>query len=214
MTRYRMIIGPGAIGALVFAPIAAAQDASGPSRAGDLELSCPALAVEMGKAAQLLAAAKPAASTEAPGTAETSGALGTLASKVGGTDKLEQLGRAYQQQQNAQELANLQVLAARGGVGRGTATAAIGGIAALRQMAVNGGNVQDAASAAAGDAVGNALASRIPGGKMVGSLMGGMFKKKSKVVPVAVTAAVAPVDNGAQARLTFLSGIVAAKGCK
>ncbi len=214
MSRYRMIIGPGAIGALVLAPIAAAQDVSSTSRAGDLELSCPALAVEMGKAAQLLATATPAAPTEATATAAPSGALGSLASAVGGTDKLEQIGRAYQQQQNAQELANLQVLAARGGVGRGTATAAIGGIAALQQVAANGGNVQDAARAAAGDAVSNALTSRIPGGKMFGGLMGGMFKKKPKLVPITATAAQVPVNNGAQARLTFLSGIVAAKGCK
>ncbi|MES2339118.1 MAG: hypothetical protein V4537_13565 [Pseudomonadota bacterium] len=214
MTNIRILTGLGMIGALVAAPVTAQQPvAPGPARTGDMELTCPGLAMEMGKAAQMVAQAPAPAATPAPSTPPA--ALAGLASAVG-TSQLEQVGRAYQQAQNAQQLANLQVLAARGGVNRGTATAAIGGLAALQQVAANGGNVQDAARSVATDAVTNQLAARIPGGKLIGGMLGGMFKKKPK--PVAAAAAAAPVpapeNTGARERLAFLGAIMQAKGCK
>lgn len=221
MTSYRIITGIGVFGALVITPVAEAQQVatplpapavSGPAQPGDLDLSCSALAVEMGKAAQLMAQATAVVAPAGAATPVPSGALANLASAVGGTDKLEQIGRAYQQQQNAQQLANLQMLAARGGVNRGAATAAIGGLAALQQVAANGGNAGDAARSVASDTVSNELAKRIPGGKMLGGLMGGMFKKKPK--PVAIAAAPVPAANLAQARMAFLGSLLTARQCK
>ncbi len=216
MTNYRIFTGLGVAGALIITPVAAAPlPQTGPSQPGDLELSCPALAMEMAKAAQLVAQA-PAAAATAPtaGQVTPPAALAGLANALGGTDRLVQVGQAYQQQQNAQQLANLQALAARGGVNAGAASAAIGGLAAMQQVAANGGNVGDAARAVAADTVANQLASRIPGGKLIGGIMGGMFKKKPKPVAAAVAPAPAVQTNDARARLNFLTAIMQAKSCK
>jgi hypothetical protein len=201
------------VAAVLAMPVAAQQPvATGPSRPGDMDLTCPGLAMEMARAAQAMGQA-PAAPVAPAAQATAPAALAGMASAIG-TSQLEQVGRAYQQAQNAQQLANMQVLAARGGVSRGTATAAIGGLAALQQVAANGGNAGEAARSVAADAVTSQLASRIPGGALIGGVLGGMFKKKPK--PVAVVAAPAAVvaDGGARERLAFLGAIMQAKSCK
>ena len=201
------------ITALIFAPIAIAQvPESGPSQPGDLELGCSSLALEMSKSAQLLGSPQSVPTETAKiGSGGIAGALGSAV----GTSGLEAVGKAYQQQQNAQQLGNLQVLAARGGISPGTAGAAIGGLAALQQVAGNGGNVQDAARSVIADRASAELASRIPGGALIGGLMGGFMKKKPKPVALAAAAPlITSASSSAQARLMFLSGLVGARGCK
>ncbi|QNE32995.1 hypothetical protein F1C10_14410 [Sphingomonas sp. NBWT7] len=206
MSYHRILAGMIAASALTTAPAASAQQAVSATPApvltaqDDASMGCSALGVEMARAAQQFA------------TAQAPTALTTTPVYTAVLSPLDEAGRAYQAQQNAQQLGNVQALAARGGVSRGAATAAIGSVAALQQVAANGGNVQDAASSVAGDMVGNQLAKNIPGGKLIGGMMGGLFKKK-KPAPVAAVAA-APAGSAAQARLTYLGALYQAKGCK
>lgn len=201
----------------VVAPFAVAQ-------ATDTQLSCPQLATEMGRVATVMAGAATQSVANASRTVETgTGTTGlaqadaALAAAARATPGgLEALGRQVQQAQNMQQLGQLQAQAAAAGISRGTATAAIGGLAAMQQIAANGGHIDEAAASMAADTASSELAKRIPGGALIGGLMGGMFKKKKKVQQAVAAAAPSAEPNLmplAQQRLSFLQSLMVSKNC-
>ena len=197
------------------------------AQASDTELTCPQIAMEISKVATVIAGAAAqrsisaaiptatAATAPATGDAQVDAALAAAARSTPGG--LEAIGRQYQQAQNMQQLGQLQAQAAAAGIGRGTATAAIGGLAAMQQMAANGGHVDEAAASLASDTASKEFAKRVPGGALIGGMMGGMFKRKKKAVPPAAVTTEAPPAIAlmplAQQRLTFLQSLMTSKHC-
>lgn len=208
------------------APFAVAQ-------ASDASLGCSELALEMVKAANVMASAAASATAQAAAAGTTSQQAANLAAAgaaaLNNADPAQganQLAAAINQAQLNGQLASLQAQAARAGINGGTANAAIGGLAALAAAANTPGGATEAAKQAAINEATNRLASAVPGGALVGQLMGGFFKKKPKpqvaAQPVPQTAALAPAGGAgsaalvqmAQQRVNFLQSLSASKSCK
>ena len=191
-----------------------AQEAREPAfavaQASDTTLGCMALAREMVKTANLVAAT---ATTTAPAPLTTAAAPAENAG-------VNALARAVNQAQLNNQLGNLQLQAARAGINPATSGAAIGGLALLAGAASSQDGAAEGAKQAAAGFVSQKLAASMPGGALVGGLVGGFFGKKKKAVVAAAipVAAAAPASNQlvqlGQQRLAFLQSLSASKSCK
>lgn len=198
------------------------------AQASDTTLTCMQLAGEMVTSANMVAAASTKAGTaqsaalaHAQAQVQAQAQAQAQAAATADNRNNNAMAQAINQAQLNNQLGNLQVQAARAGINPGTSGAAIGGLAVLASaVSTPGGAAEGAKQAATGFAT-QQLASRIPGGAMLGGLVGGMFGKKKKAPPVEAAApAPAPVaDQSAQLvqlgqqRMTFLQSLSASKNC-
>lgn len=182
------------------------------AQASDTTLTCGQLAMEMVKTANVVASA----ATQATLAAATPP---TVAPAQADMSAANALAGAINQAQLNNQLANLQMQAARAGINPGTSGAAIGGLAALAGAAASGQGAAEGAKQAAMGFAQQKLAGSIPGGALIGSLMGGMFGKKKKAVamPNALIAATpapsAQLVQLGQQRMAFLQSLSTSKSC-
>lgn len=174
------------------------------AQASDATLTCSGLAMEMSRAAGLMAT-----------SAQAAGAAPAVAAAPAAPQGDPTMA-AYNQAVLQQNMGQLALQAQRAGMGS-EAGAAIGALGLLGTAANARAAGQSMGEAASGVAM-SQIASRVPGGAMVAGLMGGMFKKKPKVDAAAVQAAAAREQATAmlplvQQRMGFLQGLMAQKAC-
>lgn len=195
---------------------AQAQEAREPAfavaQASDTTLGCTGLAMEMVKTANFVAANATTSMPAAPSTAAAPAQMENA--QVNG------LAQAINQAQLNNQLGALQVQAARAGINPGTSGAAIGGLALLVGAASSPGGAAEGAKQAAASFASQKLASSVPGGALVGSLVGGLFGKKKKAIapitapPAATGPAPSQLVQLGQQRMAFLQSLSASKSCK
>jgi hypothetical protein len=207
----RKISGSIALLALISATSAGAQvsgSAFAVAQASDTTLTCGQLAMEIMKTANIVAAS--ATSVSAPVTVASTDATNPAG--------MNALAGAINQAQLNNQLGNLQLQAARAGINPGTSGAAIGGLAALAAVASSGEGATEGAKQAVANMASQKLGQVVPGGALIGGLVGGLFgkKKKAKVALVEPTAFVAPAGQMVQLgqqRMAFLQSLSVSKSC-